>query len=376
MLQKWRLIVVAFILTQAGFCGATQSMLTRVLWHQTPLGSQLICLFTHMPSCVYEPELFFQQNKQKLSTIKRADFLVPFFRVSSDAQTDIDHINSTKNTEYSLDFKAGNRPVKSLRICVSYNPKKTVWQYQSCPSLLGQKALIFSFYSKKIVKTLGTRTSPLRWYKNSVHQPRILLAQEHSNKPDHEQENSIARHLANMLVREGCEVLTTENNRHPVFKTDWVNYANMVVQPDLLIAIGNSTESGSLRGPRVSTLNNKSFTCKQQSGRSSDLAKLDQFYAQLSKKSLSCAQLVHKALNGLAAPNGKDTQEIRFSCNNHLLVGAQMPAISLEMPAHPSSLKLRRTGRENSKNLKLIKNISQGVMDYLAQSGFAVRRPD
>jgi hypothetical protein len=270
MVEKWIylwLVTLSFAIS-SGLHAVGQVKLANIIYHQGMLGDQVIFLFDEMPSCIYEPEILGFTNKQAGQDSKRAEFFLPFTDTSSASKKDYIYLKSVQHKGFVLNVEKAHRPVNGLRLHIQFDPQKTVCRCESCPLLLSQKAVIFNFYHKKALLQVTSAHSVVRWCKNSVHQPRVIITTGDSpsagyqlgvRQAQKEKKTYFAQQLRHALTSAGCEVMLANSNNTDTSDTNRVNYANMMVQANLLISLGDQNGADSDGIVTTCLLNRASF---------------------------------------------------------------------------------------------------------------------
>ena len=201
----------------------TPNKLTKLYYHQGALHDQVVCCFDKEPICNFMPQADTQDN---LHARQKAVFFLPMTSLANaEAKQMMQKVNGTKRNHYSIQIAEVTKPVKGVKIQISYDPDKITCDYASCDTITIQKGLVFSFHNKQMLNTIRDKTNFVLQYaanNSQMNRPLVMLDFGHGGSDNGKvgiaqvKEKDINMHigtkLASLLKKKGFYVLLTRKS--------------------------------------------------------------------------------------------------------------------------------------------------------------------
>lgn len=163
-MHSGRMYVVAVLFCSTQMMGATVrvNQLNKIFHHkgdakdvsQLELG-KLVFYFAHAPKLDIIPV-------SRAADRERRIFFFPYTNVKADkVEKMIDALNSLSGSQYNIRIETVDKPVKGVRLTLSYDPAKIGMSYDTFDSISRQKGIVFHFYNKEILEQLRTKGKPI-----------------------------------------------------------------------------------------------------------------------------------------------------------------------------------------------------------------------
>ncbi len=331
--------------------------LKELSYHQGELVDTIVCHFEDNPACIYEPTPTYKKQEGK----SQATFFLPFAYLNTTPQRVINQINAAGKEDYTIILEPVTKPIRGLRLRIVYNPGKIGWEYGPL-DVDKHRGLIFKIYNKDLLRTIGEKTSPLRWYAQAKHQPRIVVdaASIRQNTGHKDSAASMAAHIASFLRSHGCEVLLSSHTDRNVSASIRASYANLSARADLLLSLSTSaynhmevfTLSPALLKVRQSTLTD------EEKARIGDITKWVHVHSALLETALD--EKLQPFTKKQEIPLAKGGTYNRYS---EVLLGAEMPALCIELGTGESP-------KSEYDYTSLAQAIGSGILLYISEKKF------
>jgi len=95
------------------------------------------------------------QKIKEVEGNKKMVFFFPMTEVkSAECKKMIKQLNAAEDTVYSVNLEVVTKPIKGVKFILTFNPNNVVFEYDAFQSITLQKALVFTFYNKKLLDQL------------------------------------------------------------------------------------------------------------------------------------------------------------------------------------------------------------------------------
>ena len=199
----------------------TPNKLTKLFYHQGTLHDQVVCYFDKEPICNFMPQTENQEHQRQ-----KVIFFLPMTSLANaEAKQMMQKINGTKRNHYSIQVAEVTKPVKGVRIQISYDPDKITCDYASCDTITMQKGLVFSFHNKQMLNTIRDKTNFVLQYaanNSQMNRPLVMLDFGHGGSDNgtvgiaQVKEKDINMHVgtqvASLLKKKGFRVVLTRES--------------------------------------------------------------------------------------------------------------------------------------------------------------------
>lgn len=333
--------------------------LKELCYHQGELVDTIVCHFEGNPACIYEPTPTYRKQEGR----SQATFFLPFAYMSNTTlQRVVNQINTAGKEGYTIALEPVTKPIRGLRLRIVYNPGKVGWEYGPLDISHKQRGLIFKIYNKELLRTIGEKTSPLRWYAQAKHQPRIVVdsASIRHTTGQRDSAASMAAHIASFLRSHGCEVLISSHTDRNVSPGIRASYANLYAHADLLLSLSMSP----LKQVEVFTLSPALLKVRQSTLTDDEQARIGHIIKWVHVQSALLETALDEKLQPFTkkqeVPLLKGTTQNRYS---EVLLGAEMPALCVQ-------LGISDTHRGESYYTSLAQAIGSGILLYISEKKF------
>jgi hypothetical protein len=330
--------------------------LTELSYHQGELVDTIICYFKDSPSCIYEPTPLSKRQEH----VRSACFFLPFTYVRSDACKRMMKQLQVPSNGYTVAFEPVIKPVGGLRVRLTYDPEKIGWEYGPSDALNPKKGLVFKLYNKHLLRTISQNSTPLRWYAQGKHQPRIVIDTAHDTGRFYKQSTSdyLSGQIASILKRKGCEVLFTQYTDKRVAPSIRTGYANVYARADIFLTLASSADAN----PAVFILSPALFKVKQSTLTIKERHQL----AQLTKWVHIQSALLETAVDNNLKTLVKAPEVPLFPATrtdySEVLAGVEMPALCVEI----GTLHIKK----ENKTAEIAEAIASGILSYISEKKF------
>lgn len=358
--------------------------LTKVYQHQGNVSDNLVCYFTQEPICNKLPQKVTNEsgkNNQENNQETLHYFLPMTALQGSEVKNMLNKVHATQNTTYMVMFEEVTKPIKGIKVTITYDPRMIMVDYKEFDAITGNKGLVFSFHNKEFLSKIKLSTDPLLQYALNIRdhkdRPKVMLDFGHGGMDEgkvgffHVQEKvinfQVGTKVAALLQKAGCDVCSTRDGDYYVALDERTTHANKK-KVDLFLSIhANSGATNIASGIETYWLDSNLLKPKCCLVNTKNLAGDALQRLALMKSTLSAllAQSVHDA--ALAAAKkvyAVNDRKVKTSVAQ-VLLGTEMliPSALIEIGflSHQQETKLLM---DNTYQHKIAQGIAQGIMNY------------
>lgn len=373
MMNKYIYVSILAIMNLSLVSAQQINHLTKLFLHQGTISDKVVCYFTKDPIFNKLPQK--TNGTEKKKTLETMNLFLPMTMLESqDAKGMLKKIQGTHKNNYSIEFNEVTKPIKGIKITITYNPEKIIYEYQLFDAITGNKGLVFTFHNKDVLSTLQQTTGQvLKYAHNSQNvKPKIMLDIGHGgsdegkvgcfNVKEKVINFQVGTKVATFLKKNGCEVFLTRQGDYFVALDDRTTISNKK-KVDLFLSI--HANSGSKNASGIETYWLDSALLKKQQEGDAVIKKLS---ANRDILSSSLAQNVHNAAL-VAAKKIYDVVDRKVKKSvTQVLLGTEVtiPAALIEIGflSHEQETKYLM---DKKYQMIIAQGIAEGIINYLKE---------
>ncbi len=328
--------------------------LTSVACSQGEITTTFTCYFSQRPLCIYEP----QPDRDARVAQQTVVFFVPLASISTSCQTKLARMMSDSSSGITLSIKTVTKPLRGITLTFKYDAQKKSWDHALLDTNTDTHGIVVKFHDKQALSHINQRSSPLRWYAQGKHQPRIVLDatcggydRGHlytSQSREKDITFSYAQALGKSLSARGFEVFCTRHADVFVSPDARSTYANMVCHADLLVSFAASCTY--LNGAVAVTIEQPALQVHSSTATMQEQQQLKSLSLSLHKRSQSVARCIHESLKSSCVKYNCILQSGLDERTVLLFQGLEIPAVQVQLGKLGSSPRYQPEIVENLSN--------------------------